>query len=144
MIWHGSFEVEQQFCVDLGWFSFRFCFLKLFQLWFHFCILSSCNCSSARQRHLSLHRNSFVSAWLGNLLGVCPLFPFQATCSFQILQEATVVGWQLSLRLDSVFEISNRHHSGSECVATGAGIASFCGWLSDVNVKQWILIYFMI
>lgn len=44
-----------------------------------------------------------------------------------ILQEATVVGWQLSLRLDSVFEISNRHHSGSECVATGAGIASFCG-----------------
>lgn len=64
-----SFEVEQQFSFDLSCFYFYFCFLKLFQLWFHFCFLSSCSCSSASQLHLSLHRNSFVSAWLVNLLG---------------------------------------------------------------------------
>lgn len=50
-----------------------------------------------------------------------------------ILQEATVVGWQLSLSLDSVFEITNRRLSGSERVATRAAIDSFCGRLSDVD-----------
>lgn len=80
---HGSFEVEQQFCVDLGWFYFIFCFLKLFQIWLHFCILFSCNCSSARQWHLSLHRNSFVSAWLVDLLGFCLCFHSKAHAVFR-------------------------------------------------------------
>jgi len=62
---------------------FLYSFLKLLQLWFHFCFLFAYNCFSSSQLHLSLYRNSFVSTRLVSLFVCYPVFPFQEARGFQ-------------------------------------------------------------
>lgn len=106
-----------------------------------FCILSSCNCSSARQWHLSLHRKSFVSAWLVDLLGVYLYFHSKGHAVFRFTHFTRGHCGGLAAVTKTGLGLWNQI-SGSECVATGVAIASFCSWLSDVDAKQRVLIYF--